>query len=77
MAAEVSKHPFLLSVEEVEKELGTSIDNGLVPNQIPQLQQKYGANELDVGNTVAWYTILMRQLFNAMIMVRFPSSLTP
>ncbi|KAK3502367.1 hypothetical protein B0T13DRAFT_167220 [Neurospora crassa] len=63
------KHPFLLSVPEVEKALDTHIDNGLSTNQVPKLQEQYGENELDVGNTIAWYTIFIRQLCNAMVLV--------
>lgn len=66
------KHPFLLSVPEVEKALDTRIDNGLSTNQVPKLQEQYGDNELDVGNTIAWYTIFIRQLCNAMVLVRTP-----
>lgn len=30
---------------------------------------KYGENEIDVGGGVVWYKILIRQFFNAMIIV--------
>ncbi|KAH7324900.1 P-type Na+-ATPase [Stachybotrys elegans] len=67
--AEFPKHPFLLSIEEAAKAIGTDIDKGLSPDQVKQLQDKYGPNELDVGDTVAWYRILGKQVFNAMIIV--------
>ncbi|KAL2260651.1 hypothetical protein VTK26DRAFT_5274 [Humicola hyalothermophila] len=71
MAAEFPKHPFLLSVREVEQALGTNVDKGLSSSQVTELQSKYPPNELDVGAGIAWYTILIRQLCNAMILVLF------
>ncbi|KAL2159450.1 hypothetical protein VTH06DRAFT_2455 [Thermothelomyces fergusii] len=71
MAAEFPKHPFLLSVQEVEQALGTNVDNGLSSSKAAELQQKYPPNELDVGGSIAWYTIFIRQLCNAMILVLF------
>ncbi|KAL2139709.1 hypothetical protein VTI28DRAFT_4842 [Corynascus sepedonium] len=71
MAAEFPKHPFLLSVQEVEQALGTNVDNGLSSSRATELQQKYPPNELDVGGSIAWYTIFIRQLCNAMILVLF------
>ncbi|KAK4121703.1 ATPase, P-type cation-transporter [Parathielavia appendiculata] len=71
MAAEFPKHPFLLSVREVEQAVGTDVDKGLTASRAAELQQKYGPNELDVGGGIAWYTIFIRQLCNAMILVLF------
>ncbi|KAJ4171759.1 potassium/sodium eff [Fusarium falciforme] len=51
MAAEYSKHPFLLSVEETAQALVTSIDKGLTGQQVAEAQQKYPKNELDVGGS--------------------------
>lgn len=70
MAAEFPRHPFLLSVREVEQALGTDVDKGLTSSRAAELQQKYPPNELDVGGSIAWYTIFIRQLANAMILVR-------
>ncbi|KAM5354309.1 hypothetical protein ACJ41O_000959 [Fusarium nematophilum] len=69
MAAEYPKHPFLLTVEETAQALGTSIDRGLTSQQVAEAQQKYPLNELDVGGTIPWYSILTKQLLNAMIIV--------
>ncbi len=79
MAAEFPKHPFLLTVREVEQALGIDADRGLTSSQVTELQQKYPLNELDVGNSIAWYTIFIRQLCNAMILVRaqLPIALHP
>ncbi|EAQ88307.1 hypothetical protein CHGG_04926 [Chaetomium globosum CBS 148.51] len=71
MAAEFPKHPFLLSVREVEQAVGTDVDKGLTSSRAAELQQQYPPNELDVGGSIAWYTIFIRQLCNAMILVLF------
>jgi magnesium-transporting ATPase (P-type) len=70
MAAEFPRHPFLLSVREVEQAAGTDVDRGLTSSRAAELQQQYPPNELDVGGSIAWYTIFIRQLCNAMILVR-------
>lgn len=71
MTAEFPRHPFLLSIQEVADVLGTDIDNGLTEPQVTDLQAKYPTNELDIGGSIAWYTIFIRQLCNAMILVLF------
>lgn len=68
--AEFPKHPFLLTVKETEEALGTNVDRGLTSEQVPGLQSRYPKNELDVGETIPWYSILTKQIFNAMIIVR-------
>ena len=69
--ADFPKHPFLLTVEETAQALGTDIDKGLTSNQVAELQLKYPKNELDVGGTVPWYSIMTKQILNAMIIVSF------
>jgi Na+-exporting ATPase len=69
MAVEFPRHPFLLAVQEVTETCGTDIEKGLLSIQVAQLQRKYPLNELDVGGAISWYTIFIRQLFNAMILV--------
>ena len=63
------RHPFLLSVEDVVKQLGTDTENGLNEAKAKELHGQYGDNTLDVGGTTPWYSILARQFFNAMIIV--------
>ncbi len=63
------RHPFLLSIEDVAKELGTSIENGLTSAKVQQLQKEFPPNELEGRGSVAWYKILIKQITNAMILV--------
>lgn len=67
--AEFPKHPFLLSVAETADALSTDVDKGLTSAQVAQMQEKYPKNELDVGDGIAWYKILTKQILNAMIIV--------
>ncbi|PTB65690.1 cation transporting ATPase [Trichoderma citrinoviride] len=67
--AEFPKHPFLLTVEETAQALGTNVDRGLTSEQVSALQARYPKNELDVGGTIPWYSILAKQMLNAMIIV--------
>lgn len=69
MTANFERHPFLLTFEDVAATLETDIDAGLTTAQVQERQSKYPKNELDVGGAVKWYSILIRQLFNAMIIV--------
>lgn len=68
--AEFPRHPFLLTVQETEEALGTNVDRGLTPEQVADLQARHPKNELDVGGTIPWYSILAKQILNAMIIVR-------
>ncbi|KAH6609820.1 potassium sodium efflux p-type atpase [Trichoderma cornu-damae] len=67
--AEFPKHPFLLTVRETEDALGTNVDKGLTSEQVSDLQSRHPRNELDVGGTIPWYSLLAKQIFNAMIIV--------
>ncbi|KAF3017425.1 Na+ ATPase [Neopestalotiopsis sp. 37M] len=71
MAGVSEKHPFLLPVQDVAQKLDTDIERGLTSAQVAQLQEKHPPNELDVGGAIPWYTIFLRQLLNAMILVLF------
>ncbi|KAI1073946.1 potassium/sodium eff [Whalleya microplaca] len=71
MAGEFECHPFLLPIQDVANILETDVDKGLSSAQVTQCQEKYPPNELDVGGAIPWYKIMLRQLFNAMILVLF------
>ena len=70
MAVPLDRHAFLLPARDVAGALETDVETGLSSTQVAQLSQRYPPNELDVGGAIAWYTIFLRQLFNAMILVR-------
>lgn len=69
MAGQFDRHPFLLAPNDVAAALTTDVDKGLNSAQVAQLQQEYPRNELDIGGAIPWYTIFIKQLFNAMILV--------
>lgn len=64
-----SKHPFLLSIEQLQEELKTDLDTGLSSVDVQSLQQQYGANRLNDEGGVKWYRLLLKQISNAMILV--------
>ncbi len=70
MSFEFNRHPFLLSAQDVADQLGTDVDKGLTTSQVETLSVQYPRNELNIGGVISWYTVLIRQLFNAMIIVR-------
>ena len=64
-----TKHPFLLSVNEVVSHLNTTKESGLSKSQAQQYVQKYGENKLEGEAETRWYSILLKQISNAMILV--------
>lgn len=69
------KHPFLLSVEEVARQMGTDVETGLTARKITELQKECPPNELEDGGGTVWHSILLKQLCNAMILVcKIPST---
>lgn len=72
MSGQFDRHAFLLPSADVAAALNTNIENGLTSAQVAQLQQEYPLNKLDVEGTIPWHTIFIKQLCNAMILVRAP-----
>ncbi|KAI8144629.1 hypothetical protein BJV82DRAFT_513162 [Fennellomyces sp. T-0311] len=54
------------SVESVLSTLGSSISHGLSAKLVEERQASYGFNELAADGRVTWFTILLRQLADAM-----------
>jgi hypothetical protein len=75
MTISFSRHPFLLSAQDVARELGTDTDRGLTAVQVRELSERFPANELHGGGAIPLHKILYRQVFNSMTMVRRPQSL--
>lgn len=67
------RHPFLLAVEDVAQQLGTDLQTGLTARQVAELRNEFPPNELEGGEGVSWYKILIKQISNAMILVNQPS----
>lgn len=64
------QHPFLLSLDEIVEQLGTNVDTGLSRLKAQQSQNDYGPNKLKGEGAIQWYSILVKQISNAMILVR-------
>lgn len=63
-------HPFLLPPEEIYRHLGTNKDTGLTKLKAQEAQRNYGPNRLKGEGVVQWYSVLIKQVSNAMILVR-------
>jgi len=63
------RHPFLLPIEDVARQLDTNVESGLTALKVQELQREYPKNELEGGGGIAWYKILLKQISNAMILV--------
>lgn len=68
-AQQYEKHPFQLSVEQLASVLNTNIEQGLSPAAAKDAQRKYGENMLSGQEGVKWYSVLLKQISNAMILV--------
>lgn len=66
---ELSNPPHLLSADEVAQQLQTDPDNGLSDEEAKSRLTKFGLNELLGGGGVSATRILMKQIFNAMVLV--------
>lgn len=65
-----AKHPFILSSKEVSHHLRTDDQTGLNRSQVEEAQKNYGPNKLEGEGGVQWYRVLLKQVSNAMILVR-------
>ncbi|EON66813.1 hypothetical protein W97_06215 [Coniosporium apollinis CBS 100218] len=68
-AQQYEKHPFQLSVEQLASALNTNTEQGLSPAAAKEAQRKYGENMLSGQEGVKWYSVLLKQISNAMILV--------
>ncbi|KAL8805822.1 MAG: hypothetical protein Q9182_001734 [Xanthomendoza sp. 2 TL-2023] len=66
---EYPQHPFLLPSEVLFKRLQTNDETGLSPHKAQEAQGAYGPNKLEGEDGVKWYSVLLKQVSNAMILV--------
>lgn len=67
---EYSRHPFLLSADELFCLFdNTNTETGLSQLKTREAQEKYGPNKLEGEGVVQWYSVLLKQISNAMILV--------
>lgn len=71
----LSQPAHTLTYDAVIEELGTGIDDGLTLDEASCRLQKYGPNKLDEGEGVSLVKILVRQVANAMMLVKAPTFL--
>lgn len=66
----LSNLPHTLSIDQLTIETGANIDHGLSTTEAASRLTKYGRNELDEGPGVSPLKILVRQVANAMTLVK-------
>lgn len=66
----LSALPHELSAEQAAQEIGANLEDGLTTSEAESRLQKYGRNELDDGPGVSPVKILIRQVANAMTLVK-------
>ena len=71
----LSRPAHALSSEAVSDEIGADTENGLSPTEAQSRLEKFGRNELDDGPGVQPLKILIRQVANAMMLVKPPRDL--
>lgn len=64
---------YCLPYELVLQELGTRTDEGLTKDEAARRLQQYGPNKLDEGEGVSLIKIFVRQVANAMMLVKRPT----
>lgn len=64
------QHPCFLPIEEIYRQLGTDKDTGLTKLKAQEALRNYGLNKLKGEGAVQWYSVLVKQISNAMILVR-------
>jgi Na+-exporting ATPase len=74
-ASPLSQPAHTLPYEAVIQELGTGVDEGLSPEEASRRLHEYGPNKLDEGEGVSVIKIIVRQVANAMMLVRSPLSI--
>ena len=65
------RHPFLTPLDQILEHLGTNTEIGLSRLKAQQSQRDYGPNKLKGEGDIFWYSILAKQISNAMILVRY------
>lgn len=63
-----------LTCEELTTEMNASPEDGLTAQEAQKRLEEYGRNELDEGPGVQPFKILLRQVANAMMLVKSPNS---
>lgn len=71
-ASPLSRPAHSLPYDEVLSELQTKLDDGLTTEEAKARLEKYGPNKLDEGEGISMVKILVRQVANAMMLVKGP-----
>ena len=73
----LSQPAYCLSYQDVLKELSTDAEEGLSSGEAQRRLDQHGHNELEGGESVSFAKIIIRQIANAMMLVRIPHPNSP
>lgn len=73
----LSQPAYCLSYQDVLKELSTDAEEGLSSGEAQRRLDQHGHNELEGGESVSFAKIIIRQIANAMMLVRIPRLYSP
>jgi len=68
-AQEYQTPPYKNSIDDLKRELETDPEVGLTKARANELKSQYGENKLSGEGGVKWYSVLLKQCSNAMILV--------
>lgn len=74
---EYLKHPFSLPSIDILDQLQADDETGLDRLNAQEAQSRYGPNKLEGEGGVQWHTVLLKQISNAMILVRTSAVIYP
>lgn len=73
----LSQPAYCLSYQDVLQELSTDAEEGLSSGEAQRRLEQHGHNELEGGESVSFAKIIIRQIANAMMLVRIPRPYSP
>lgn len=71
----LSQPAYCLTAEDTLQQFGTHADDGLTGDEAKRRLELYGPNQLEEGEGVSVIKIIIRQVANAMMLVKPPISL--
>lgn len=66
---EFSRLPYTLTPEEAAEQINTSLEDGVKEEDVSTLLERYGKNAIDGEDSVSAWSVFLRQVANAMILV--------
>src|SRR3989344_5748056 len=59
----------LLSLDDISRELGVSIEKGLSGEEVIKRRKQHGPNNLPEGKKLHWWQLFLRQFINPLVLI--------